>query len=282
LDSNPIRGIKLPGKRTANLQLSTSDVLTKLPIQTYGALANLDFDTLADSADIVHIWMERLAGKSTGHKLHIASVDPKGTNIEIEVQQPCLSGDHNQFNIAAASVAALLDGMHPNIIRAQWNNNTTAYEHLSHRLEDVNLHFPLIDSKGVQKNVRAINDSKATNVESTLVAVKSFSHSIRLLLGGEPKGDYYGQLAPFLGKNICRVYPFGKAAPLIRQHLSGFEQFVAPSSPKLADAAQLALDESTDGDIVLLSPACASFDEFKNFEHRGDAFRHWVHQQKNN
>jgi len=280
LDSNPTRGIRLPDKRISNQGISNPEVLSKLPIQTYGSLANLDFDTLADSADIIHIWMERLAGKSSGHKLHIASVDPKGMDIELEIHNPCLSGEHNQFNIATASVAALLDGMHPNIIRAQWNSNTTAYEHLSHRLEDINRNLPLIDSKGVQKGVRAINDSKATNVESTLVAVKSFSSSIRLLLGGEPKGDYYGELGPFIGKNICRIYPFGKAAPLIRQHLAGYEQFLAPSSPKLAAAAQLALDESSDGDIVLLSPACASFDEFKNFEHRGDAFRHWVLQQK--
>ncbi|MFZ9519172.1 MAG: Mur ligase family protein [Silvanigrellaceae bacterium] len=280
LEKSPVEGIKMPAKRVEHFALSSPEILARLPVQTYGSLAKLDVDSLAESADIIHIWMTNQSATDNSHRLHIASVDPKGMRIELDIQNPCLSGEHNQFNIASASVAALLDGMHPNIIRAQWNSGTTVYEHLAHRLEVINSSFPLFDSKGVQKDVRAINDSKATNVESTLVAVKSFKKSIRLLLGGEPKGDFYGDLSPYIGEKICRIYPFGKAAPVIQQHLAGFEKFVAPSSAKLFDAAQMALDDAADGDIVLLSPACASFDEFKNFEHRGDAFRHWVLQKR--
>jgi UDP-N-acetylmuramoylalanine--D-glutamate ligase len=168
--------------------------------------------------------------------------------------------------------------MHANIIRAQWNSATTVYKHLSHRLEDVSRGRLLVSAGGNKKSLRAINDSKATNVESTLVAVQSFSHSIRLLLGGEPKGDFYGELLPYVGKNICKIYPFGRAAPLICQQLSGIGDRLAPPSAKMLDAARLALEESEQDDVLLLSPACASFDEFKNFEHRGDAFRHWILQ----
>jgi UDP-N-acetylmuramoylalanine--D-glutamate ligase len=145
-------------------------------------------------------------------------------------------------------------------------------------LEDITRGHQLVSASGQKKSVRAINDSKATNVESTLVAVQSFSHSIRLLLGGEPKGDFYGELLPYVGKNICKIYPFGRAATLICQQLSGIGDRLAAPSAKMLDAAQLALEESEQNDILLLSPACASFDEFKNFEHRGDSFRHWVLQ----
>jgi UDP-N-acetylmuramoylalanine--D-glutamate ligase len=201
-------------------------------------------------------------------------------NLQIEdhftIEKSCLDGHHNQVNIAAASVSARHSGIAEQIIRAQWNAKSSAYIHLPHRLEDVCKGAVLQASQGERKQVRAINDSKATNVESTIVALKSFNTPVRLLLGGEPKGDLYSDILPFVGKNVCMVYPFGKAAPLICEQLKKAAQYLAEPSSKMTDAAEKALDDALNGDIILLSPACASFDEFRNFEHRGDVFKDWV------
>ncbi|MEN9808729.1 MAG: hypothetical protein RLZZ488_296 [Pseudomonadota bacterium] len=249
-----------------------------LPIPTYGLTATLPMEAQIDPDKLSYVWIEKSSTDERAVTLVVQDSQRGSANLTLEIKDPCLPGVHNQINIAAASLAAMHDGMHANIIRAQWNSATTVYKHLSHRLEDVSRGRLLVSAGGNKKSLRAINDSKATNVESTLVAVQSFSHSIRLLLGGEPKGDFYGELLPYVGKNICKIYPFGRAAPLICQQLSGIGDRLAPPSAKMLDAARLALEESEQDDVLLLSPACASFDEFKNFEHRGDAFRHWILQ----
>ncbi|MEY3900918.1 MAG: hypothetical protein RL189_224 [Pseudomonadota bacterium] len=249
-----------------------------LPIPTYGLTATLPLEAQIDPDKLTYVWIEKSSADETSVTLVAQNSQTGSRNLAIEIKEPCLPGAHNQINIAAASLAAMHDGMHANIVRAQWNAASTVYRHLPHRLEDITRGHQLVSASGQKKSVRAINDSKATNVESTLVAVQSFSHSIRLLLGGEPKGDFYGELLPYVGKNICKIYPFGRAATLICQQLSGIGDRLAAPSAKMLDAAQLALEESEQNDILLLSPACASFDEFKNFEHRGDSFRHWVLQ----
>lgn len=254
-----------------------SKVQRELPVPTYGSIASMPLDALLPGARLTHLWLER-NGNSESFKFAVHSKENDGINFEIDITKSCLPGEHNQINIALASLAGYFFGIHPDIIRSQWNASSTAYQHLAHRLEDLVRHCALVTSNKTRRLVRAVNDSKATNVESTIVAVKSFPKAIRLLLGGEPKGDFYGDLIPFVGKNICRIYPFGKAGPLIEKHLAGFENSLAPTSAKMLEAAQKALDDSKDGDIILLSPACASFDEFRNFEHRGDAFRNWVQQ----
>jgi translation initiation factor 2 gamma subunit (eIF-2gamma) len=72
------------------------------------------------------------------------------------------------------------------------------------------------------------------------------------------------------------IYPFGKASNIIQEHLKNYKNKIAESSPNMLAAANLALNDATDNEIILLSPACSSFDEFKNFEHRGDVFREWA------
>lgn len=265
-----------PASQTVRKMQSRSRV--HLPVPTYGLTATLPLEAQIDADKLTYVWIEKSSAEERSLKLIAQSSHREATNLTLEIKDPCLPGAHNQINIAAASLAAMHDGMHSNIIRAQWNAATSVYKHLPHRLEDVARGQVLVADSGSKKSVRAINDSKATNVESTLVAVQSFSHSIRLLLGGEPKGDFYGELLPYVGKNICKIYPFGKAATLICQQLAGIGDRLAPPSAKMLDAARLALEDSQHNDVLLLSPACASFDEFKNFEHRGDAFRHWILQ----
>ncbi len=152
--------------------------------------------------------------------------------------------------------------------------DSTTYQHLEHRLEIVENNF----SK--KHNIFFINDSKATNIESTLVAIQSFPKNILLLLGGDPKGESFLPLAKYLGHNIKKIYPFGKASQNIIQDLDQKSVYLNHSSQKMFQAFEKAVQDAENGDIVLLSPACASFDEFQNFEHRGKEFKKQVHQLK--
>lgn len=249
-----------------------------LPRASYGILGTLPLVQLL-RGPCTHAWMTTTSTEATSFKLHIVTDGPNTKTHQIDIGLPVLPGEHNQSNILAASLAALHCGLNLESIHSQWNLKSSSYTHLAHRLEEIGRDRMFKNSRGEPLKIRIINDSKATNVESTLVAVKSYPKNIRLLLGGEPKGDLYSLLIPFIGMNVCKVYPFGKAAPLICQQLSDMGPRLAAESKTLLQAAQCALDESTDGDVVLLSPACASFDEFRNFEHRGDTFRNWAMQQ---
>jgi UDP-N-acetylmuramoylalanine--D-glutamate ligase len=199
------------------------------------------------------------------------------------VQNPILPGQHNAANLLAASLAARRLGVPWETILLQWESGTSQYRHLPHRLE-------LCVPKGqtvttnqaalrILSDIEIYNDSKATNVESTLVALKSFASGVRLLIGGEPKGESFLPLVPFFNKPVLRFYPFGKAGPLLEKDLESLksQDGIAPAQKSMQEACQLALSELKSGEILLLSPACASFDEFQNFEHRGDIFREWAH-----
>lgn len=249
-----------------------------LPVPSYGGLRRLALEILSD-AQFTHAWLSKLGTGEDSFTVNLRGRGAPENSLAIEISKPVLPGEHNQLNILAASLPAILDGLHPNIVRAQWNQKSSVYQHLAHRLEEIGKGLNFRTSASKEISVRMMNDSKATNVQSTIVAIRSFKQGLRLLLGGEPKGDFYGEILPYIGKNITKVYPFGNAAPLICQQLFGVADYVALPSEKMVQAAQSALDDSSDGEIILLSPACASFDEFKNFEHRGDSFRHWAMQQ---
>lgn len=189
----------------------------------------------------------------------------------ISQSQLCLNGAHNNTNISAASLVAKHLGISNESILRQAYADTSTYQPLAHRLETVPSTFPQI----------FINDSKATNVESTLVALAAVNKPIHLLLGGVAKGDSYLPILKFLNTNLVKIYPFGQAGSKIHKELKNHnsstdESFLAPVSRDMLSAAQNALSQSKPGDVILLSPACSSFDEFKNFEHRGEVFRQWV------
>lgn len=265
-----------------HLPRSTAEVSQVLPAQLYGQLAQLPIENIIPTqhADVYFVRIEKNQSQRSSFRFQVHSKHQSKPEVDIAIDTPCLPGDHNQINIASASLAALHAGLAPSLVAKQWNASSSVYEHLAHRLEDVCKGVTLKSSDNVSKDVRVINDSKATNVESTIVAVKSFDHSIRLLLGGEPKGDLYSDLLPFIGTHICKIYPFGKASSLICEQLSSRNENLALSSPRMIDAAQMALDDAKNGDVILLSPACASFDEFKNFEHRGEVFKAWANGRK--
>jgi UDP-N-acetylmuramoylalanine--D-glutamate ligase len=173
-----------------------------------------------------------------------------------------LAGVHNVANVLAAVCAAKLAGIASASIRA----SVAAFHAVEHRLEKVR----------TLRGVAYYNDSKATNVDATLKAIASFPSGIHLILGGKDKNSDYTQLAPLLRERVAAVYTIGSAAEKIQRELAGVVKIVAAET--LASAVNTAAEAAHPGDTVLLAPACSSFDQFDNYEHRGRTFRQLVAQ----
>jgi UDP-N-acetylmuramoylalanine--D-glutamate ligase len=170
-----------------------------------------------------------------------------------------LRGPHNLRNaMAAAAVALARDVPAAAVVEA-----LRTFAGVPHRLEEVATH----------DGVLFVNDSKATNVESTLVALRSFPSGVRLILGGVGKGQDFRPLAPEVGHRAASVHLIGEDAPAIADALGLPEPFM---DGDLETAVAHARELAAPGEVVLLSPACASFDQFADFEVRGDAFRRIV------
>ena len=189
---------------------------------------------------------ERLArGQSDGH------VGP-------QEHWPALQGPHNALNASAAISAARMAG-------ASWNDvnrGLRTYPGLPHRMERVR----------EKDGVLFVNDSKATNPTATAPALAAFP-AIRWILGGQAKTDNLDECAPHFG-HVRSAYTIGEAAELFEGLLS--PHMSVKNCGKLADAVRQAAADAERGDTVLLSPACASFDQFRDFEDRGDQFRELV------
>lgn len=168
-----------------------------------------------------------------------------------------LLGDHNVANALAAALAAEATGLES----ADVARGLRTFRPLAHRLEVVR------DVDGI----RWINDSKATNVASTVVAVAAMDRPFVLLLGGRHKGEPYRRLGPLLAPRCRQVIAFGEAAPLVERDLDGAVAVVRET--EFPDVVRRARAAARPGDAVLLSPACSSYDMFKNYEERGATFR---------
>lgn len=169
-----------------------------------------------------------------------------------------IPGEHNVANALAAALACRLAGCSPDAIV----RGLTAYRPLPHRLER------LVPIRGVQ----FYNDSKATNSNSTLRAVESFAAgTVHLILGGRDKGADWNELADGLAGRVRRVLLVGEAAETIREALG--ERIPSVYCGTVQEAAGTGLRDAKRGDVVLLAPGCSSFDQFTDFEQRGEAFR---------
>jgi len=169
-----------------------------------------------------------------------------------------LRGQHNVENVLAATACALWTGMAPAAIR----RGIAAFRGVPHRIERVH------DDRGVVY----YNDSKGTNVDSTIKALESFTEPIVLIAGGKGKGQDFGPLAEAARGRVRRAILIGEDGGRIQ---AAFEAtgMSAESADTLEDAVRRAREAARVGDVVLLSPACASFDMFRNYEHRGDVFK---------
>jgi UDP-N-acetylmuramoylalanine--D-glutamate ligase len=191
-----------------------------------------------------------------------ATVVPRGSGLEgIEFSadddlpaEPLIRGRHNRENAAAATAAARAAGVEDEAIAAALRS----FPGVPHRLE-------LVAERG---GVRYVNDSKATNVAAALRALAAYADEpVHLILGGSPKGEDFEPLAAAIGPNVRSVHLIGAEAERLGSVIDGARDGTLAAA--VAHAERLARA----GDVILLSPACASFDQFENFEQRGEAFR---------
>jgi UDP-N-acetylmuramoylalanine--D-glutamate ligase len=168
--------------------------------------------------------------------------------------EPLIRGAHNRENAAAATAAARAAGIADEPIAAALRT----FPGVPHRLELV----------AERDGVRYVNDSKATNVAAALRALAAYADEpVHLILGGSPKGEDFAPLAAAIGPNVRSVHLIGAEAPRLSQVIDG------ELDETLEAAVEHARRLAEPGDVILLSPACASYDQFANFEERGEAFR---------
>jgi UDP-N-acetylmuramoylalanine--D-glutamate ligase len=173
--------------------------------------------------------------------------------------EPLIRGAHNRENAAAATAAARAAGVADEHIAA----GLLTFPGVPHRLELV----------GERDGVRYVNDSKATNVPAALRAIAAYADEpVHLILGGSRKGEDFTPLAAALGSNVRSVHLIGEEAERIAQVVDGYRD--GDLETAVAHASRLA----EPGDVVLLSPAAASYDQYENFEQRGEAFRRLLDQ----
>lgn len=206
----------------------------------------------------------QIAAEASGtHAAGFVSVVDGADLIELQADWPSLQGPHNLQNAAVA--IAIVEAL--GLTRAQWSAAIPRFRGLTHRMERV------AEANGVL----FINDSKATNPASTAPALAAFpprpDKRIHWILGGLPKGDSLDECAPFFG-NVAAAYTIGDAGPLFADLLE--PHMPVHRSEMMAEAIREAIEAARPGDIVMLSPACASFDQFRDYEARGDAFRRIV------
>jgi len=171
-----------------------------------------------------------------------------------------LPGEHNRANAMAVIIAANCIGLPQEKII----EGLRSFQGVEHRLEFV---------KEIN-GVKYINDSKATNVDSVWYALRSFDEPLFLILGGQDKGNDYDQIKELVEKKVKKIYAIGSSAETV------FKYFHAIVKVEIKDSMEACIkaanQDTRDGDIVLLSPACASFDMFENYEHRGRVFKQAV------
>lgn len=193
----------------------------------------------------------RMIASRINHRLHrVASTD-----IADQSRWPALQGPHNAQNIACAVAVARTLGVTEDQIEAALGS----YPGLSHRMERV----------AERAGVLFVNDSKATNPTSTAPALAAYPR-IHWILGGQAKTKDLEACAPHFG-HVVAAYVIGEAGPMFAELLR--PTMAVAEAGTLERAVQLAAAAAQPGDVVLLSPACASFDQFRDFEARGDAFR---------
>ncbi len=186
-----------------------------------------------------------------------------------EVQFSCkvsdifIKGEHNIQNAMAVIIAAKIFNLdNEKIIKA-----LKSFKGVEHRLELVRE----IDG------VKFINDSKATNVDSVIVALKSFDEPIFLILGGQDKGNDYSMIQELVIEKVKKIYAIGSSAEKVFNYFH--DKVKAEIKKDFEEVINTAISEARNGDVVLLSPACASFDMFDNYEHRGKVFKQIVNNK---
>ncbi len=194
-----------------------------------------------------------------GAHLHLTVKRAGAPAVGIDVDNAAIVGHHNRQNAAAAAALAIADGFDDAVAAG-----LADYAGIAHRLERV----------GEFAGVTWWNDSKATNVDAAVIAVKSFAGGVHLIAGGTGKGSSYAPLVDVAVGRVVAVYTIGADAPAVS---GAFAARFAPEqivdTKTLAAACTAAAAAARPGEHIVLSPACASFDQFRDYTHRGAAFR---------
>lgn len=231
------------------------------------AVLNADDPTCVELASRIRtqaFWFSRKEEVKQGAYVRDGRVlfrDAKGQREVMLVSEIPLKGAHNVENVLAAVCAGALIGCETEQIRKA----VQRFKAVEHRLEYV----------ATIRGVEYYNDSKATNVDATIKALESFPANVHLILGGKDKDSDYTQLNELLRQRVKRVYTIGAAAGKIESQIKGAAE--VDHAETLERALQHAAASADAGDVVLLAPACASFDQFRNYEHRGRVFKEVVH-----
>jgi UDP-N-acetylmuramoylalanine--D-glutamate ligase len=186
-----------------------------------------------------------------------------GEYMTMSVFDFALKGKHNQYNTMAACIAGATMELRKEKIR----DAVATFQTLEHRMEYVS----------TVRGVEFINDSKATNVNSTWYALESMTKPTVLILGGVDKGNDYSLMAELVKEKVKTIVCMGKDNAKIHEAFSGMVDTIVDTA-SANEAVQAAFHFAAKGDAVLLSPACASFDLFKNYEDRGDQFKRAVRE----
>jgi UDP-N-acetylmuramoylalanine--D-glutamate ligase len=208
-------------------------------------------------------WFSRTKEMQQGAFVYDGNIffrDHSGQREIMLVSEIPLKGMHNVENVLAAVCVGALLHCEPDRIRKAVRD----FRAVEHRLEHV----------ATVSGVEYYNDSKATNVDATIKALESFPANIHLILGGKDKGSDYTVLNDLLRQRVKRVYTIGAAAAKIEAQLGGAAEI--DQAGTLEAAVKHATETAKPGDIILLAPACASFDQFRNYEHRGKVFKEVV------
>jgi UDP-N-acetylmuramoylalanine--D-glutamate ligase len=265
--------------RAAVLLNITADHLDRYPdLEAYGrAKCRIFAAQTADDHAVVNLddaLCERLTRELPSRRLGFSTSQPleeggwvEGGSLCVRLpgerverypgQPPGLVGRHNQENALAALLAARLTGA----TSAEATAVLASFRPLAHRME-------LVDDRG---GVAFFDDSKGTNVGAVVAALSGFPRPVVLLAGGRHKGGSYAPLATVMRAVGRGAVLIGEAAPLIAEALAGVVPVVQADTMDQAVACAAAL--ARPGDAVVLSPACSSFDMFRNYEHRAEAFR---------
>ena len=181
--------------------------------------------------------------------------------VTIDTAKMKIKGLHNAYNAMAAALATLAAGVEPE----QVERSIYEFSPVEHRLEPA----------GAKDGVEWINDSKATNVDSVWYALESMTRPVVWIAGGTDKGNDYEPLKGFAREKVKALICMGLDNETLVREFTGVVPTVVSTS-SLDEAMRAAREVAVEGDVVLLSPACASFDLFKNYEQRGAMFKQWV------
>ncbi len=201
-------------------------------------------------------------GKTADDKI---SIDVAGTKVYFEAKEMQLSGRHNLYNAEAAAMAAAAAGVDGEQIKRSICN----FSAVEHRLQ------PIAEIEGILY----INDSKATNVDSVWYALEAMTRPVVWIAGGTDKGNDYNPLKGFASEKVHTLICMGKDNAALEREFAGVIPTIV-STDNFEQAMNGARASAKEGDVVLLSPACASFDLFRSYIHRGECFTEWVEALK--